>query len=246
MLNGFPKVRPALPDGIAKIYETHYKQNRRGETPASSLSRRMESWLHRTVASDIRRDPTRRATLEIGAGTLNQLGYEPEVGPYDVVEPFRELYEGSSLLSRVRSVYTDIDDVPEDLRYDRITAIAALEHICALPDVIAKSGVLLKEDGVLRASIPSEGTLLWTLGWKLTTGLEFRLKHGLDYGLLVKYEHVNNAAEIEGVLEYFFADVRCKVFGVSRGLSFYQFFACARPRLGRCREHLISRAGADV
>ena len=106
--------------------------------------------------------------------------------------------------------------------------------------------MLLKKDGVLRASIPSEGTFLWALGWKLTTGLEFRLKHGLDYSLLLKYEHVNNAAEIEEVLEYFFADVRCRVFGISRGLSIYQFFACARPKLGRCREHLIGPAGADI
>ncbi|GAH28860.1 unnamed protein product, partial [marine sediment metagenome] len=31
-------------------------------------------------------------------------------------------------------------------------------------EVIAKAGLLLMPDGMLRVSIPSEGTLLWALG----------------------------------------------------------------------------------
>jgi len=238
MLARFPKIRTALPDAISQLYARHYKQNREGKTPASSLSQRMEVWLHKRVADDVRLDPSRKITLEIGAGTLNQLRHEPAVGPYDIVEPFRTLYEGSELLTRIRSIYGDVAEIPLKQQYDRITSIATFEHICNLPEVIARAGLLLNAAGVLRVSIPSEGTPLWTLGWKLTTGLEFRIKYGLDYGLLMRHEHVNTAREIEDLLRYFFRDIKEAIFGFSKGLSLYQFYEAAGPDTQRCREYL--------
>ena len=124
--------------------------------------------MHRKVAADVRR---RRnfTTLEIGAGTLNHLGYEPSSKSYDIVEPFEELYKGSPNRSRVANVYPDLDQIA-GRHFDRIISIATFEHLCNLPSVVARSGLLLAPGGTLRVAIPSEGTLLWTLGWKLTTG----------------------------------------------------------------------------
>ena len=245
-LSKFPKARQSLPPEIARIYVAHYKQNRAGGTPATSLSQKMESWLHRQVAADVRFDPSNKTTLEIGAGTLNQLLHEPHVGPYDIVEPFGELYKGSGLLSRIRNMYTDIREISQHEQYDRITSIATFEHVCNLPELIARSGLLLKREGAFRVAIPSEGTFLWTLGWKLTTGREFRIKYGLDYGLLIKHEHVNSAEEIENLLRYFFQEVRGKVFGLSRRFSLYQFYACTSPVTGKCREYLTEVDNCDV
>src|SRR5262245_59168151 len=236
MFDSFPKTRPRLSKEFQEIYAAHYKSNRRGDTTASSLSQRMDSWLHKRVAQDVLDMRTRKATLEIGAGTLNQLQYEPEVGPYDIVEPFKELYEDSPDLDRVRHIYADIAEIPGNHRYDRITSVATFEHICDLPEVIAHCGLLLADGGKLRVSIPSEGTLLWTLGWKLTTGLEFRFKHGLDYGMLMKHEHVNTAAEIRKLLRHFFKEVECNVFGLTVSFSFYQFYLCGDPVVERCRQ----------
>ena len=242
MFDDFPKTRPVLPEGIRRIYVTHYKENRSGQSPASFLSQKLEGWLHRQVAKDLEPGGGAKTTLEIGAGTLNQLEHEPEVGPYDIVEPFQELYADSKYLPRVRHVYRDIADVPAGARYDRITSVATFEHVCNLPEVLARSGLLLSDHGTLRASIPSEGTPLWTLGWMLTTGLEFRIRHGLDYGLLLKHEHVNTAREIEGLLRYFYREVTGSVLGLSRGISFYQFYQCARPELDRCQAYLEALA----
>lgn len=236
----FPKIRPPLPEQYQRIYAQHYKDNRSGHTPASSLAQRMERWLHTRVAADLAAGSGERATLELGAGTLNQLDHEAAVGPYDIVEPFTSLYSDSPGLARVRNVYADMADVPAGARYDRVTAVATFEHICNLPEVIARSALLLTADGSLRVSIPSEGTPLWTLGWMLTTGLEFRLKHGLDYGVLMRNEHVNTAAEVEQLLGHFFRRVDRSVFGVSRALSLYQFYACSNPDLQRARDYLQS------
>ena len=232
----FPKIRSNLPPELQKIFLSQHKLNREGQTTATKLSLIMESWLHRKIAGSAVRSPQMK-TLEIGAGTLNQIPYEPETGTYDIIEPIDELYTGSPHLSRIKTIYTSIYEIPQTERYNRITSIAVLEHVCDLPELVAYSGQLLSDKGIFQASIPSEGTILWTLGWKLTTGLEFKFKHGLDYGLIMKHEHVNTADEIEDVLRHFFKKIRCHTFGLSKNLSFYRYYECWSPILDRCRSY---------
>lgn len=230
VLSRFPKTRPELPPKLQAIYTRQYVENRSGATPAASLSQRLERWLHRQVAADVKTSGP-RSTLELGAGTLNQLAYEPASDAYDIVEPFEELFRDSPKRGCVREVFADAADVPADRRYDRITSVAALEHICDLPLVLARAARHLNDGGTLRAAIPSEGGLLWRLGWMLTTGLEFRLRHGLDYGLMMAHEHVNDARDIEMLLSALFEEVEVRSFGVGRQLSLYRFIGARNPRL---------------
>jgi hypothetical protein len=65
----------------------------------------------------------------------------------------------------------------------------------------------------------------------VTTGLEFRLRHGLDYGLLMAHEHVNDAREVETLVRALFEEVEIRSFGLGRQLSLYRFLAASRPRL---------------
>lgn len=236
LLARFPKTRPPLPPKLAAIYTQQYLQNRGGETPAASLSQKLESWLHRQVAADVQGVAAPGATLELGAGTLNQLAYEPAGGAYDIVEPFEALFQGSPLIGGVREHYADIRQIPETRRYARVTSVASLEHICDLPFVLARAARLLSPGGTLRAAIPSEGGFLWKMGWSFTTGLEFRLRHGLDYGLLMAHEHVNDAREIETLVRALFEDVEIKSLGVGRQLSLYRFLAASSPRLDLAAE----------
>lgn len=243
MFSQFPKQRIPLPPEYAAIYLQHYRNSREGRSQILGLAQRAERWMHRKVAADVKNGPA-KATLEIGAGNLNQLPYEPHSHPYDIVEPFRELFESSPHLQRVRNIYRDISEIPSENRYERITSIAVLEHVENLPELVARCALLLTEGGSFRAGIPSEGTLLWRLGWQFTTALDFRTRYGLDYKVLMQYEHVNTAAEIEGVLRYFFGATQGSVFGLVRALSFYQFFACSQPRLDRCLAYLQLNAAS--
>ena len=147
------------------------------------------------------------------------------------------LYLDSPKLSQVKNIFQDISEVPTNFEYDRITSVATLEHISNLPYVIAKSGLLLTKNGVFRASIPSEGTILWKLGWKVSTGLEFKIKYNLDYAHIMNYEHVNSAKEIEEILKYFFKNVNESVFGFSKSFSLYQYYECSNPILSRCNQY---------
>jgi hypothetical protein len=239
VLYNFPKQRSPLPPEFEAIYLGHYQNSREGKTKTLSIVRSVESWMHKRVAEDLA-PGHRRSTLEIGAGTLNHLQYEGYSGSYDIVEPFRELYESSPNLKAVRNVYRDVSEVPSTARYERIISIATFEHICNLPEVVATSGLHLADDGQLRVAIPSEGTILWRLGWTFVTGVAFRLRYNLDYGVLMRHEHVNTAREIAEVLSYFYADVRSSAFGPAKSLSFYQFYACLKPRLSVCANYLAS------
>jgi len=244
LLAEFPKKRPALSKAVSDLYVEQYRSNRQGDTRASSLAQWAESWMHKKVARHGLPAQRRLSTLEIGAGTLNQLLHEPEEQDYDIVEPFGELYADSPLLTRIRNRYDEIWTVPEDSRYDRIISIATFEHLCDLPAIVALCGRYLQERGVLQVAIPSEGTFLWSLGWRLTTGLEFRLRHNLDYGELIRHEHVNQAWEIETVLRCFFKKISCSFFGLNRSVSLYQYFRCQQPDTARCAEYLKSSTAA--
>lgn len=240
MFKNYPKKRIELPKKLKAIYEQHYKSNRDGNTTASGLAQKMEEWLHRKVADDVQSYHEKK-TLEIGAGTLNQLKYE-QSNHYDIVEPFNELYKDSLYIKKINNFYNDIDEIDCSQKYDRITSIATFEHITDLPKVIAKSCLLLNSNGSLRTSIPNEGTFLWTLGWKLTTGLEFKLKYGLDYGILMKYEHVNKADEIEEILDYFYKKNKCYTFGPSKKVALYRFYESKEPKTDLAQKYLKTLA----
>ena len=241
MFEDFPKQRTILSESYLSIYAEHYENNRVGKTVVSALSQFMESWMHRQVAKDIRTKSTRDCnmitTLEVGAGTLNQLKYErPTV--YDIIEPFQDLYRMSPFMNKIRYVYSDISEIPFGFLYDRITAIASFEHILNLLFVVAKTCLLLKPGGCLRVAIPNEGCFLWYLGWKLTTGIEFYLKYKLDYSVIMKHEHVNLADEIDTVLRYFYGVVRCRVFGLHPKIAFYRFYECKCPNVEYASSYL--------
>lgn len=205
-LNDFPKNRPPLPENYLSIYEKEYMINRERRSLAGKLSEAAESWMHRQVSSIPGKN-----ILEIGAGTLNHVGYEAYT-KYDFIEPFKGAYENSKNLKLVNTCYESIDDVPVNNKYDKIFSVAVLEHLENLPSVVAKSALLLTEDGVFLNAIPSEGGFLWYLGLYLTTGIGFRLRNKLSLKPVMEHEHLNDAHEIIEIVRYFFKDVRIKRF----------------------------------
>jgi hypothetical protein len=239
ILSLFPKTRAELPDEYKAIYEQHYLQNRNGQYKTTSVSQRLESWMHRQVAADLRAG-REVSTLEIGAGTLNQLPYERAGGAYDIVEPFLALWATAPGKERIRHAFNDISEAKGHGPYDRITSIAVFEHLMDLPLVVAQSALLLRSNGNLRVAIPNEGTPLWKLGTKVT-GLEFKKRYGLRYEVLMRYEHVNTASEIERVLQVFFGQVHCKVFGLCKSLGFYRFYDCRVPNVEVANQFLHKR-----
>ena len=246
-LTAFPKVRPLLPEQYARIYQSEYKANRSGVGLMSWLSQKAESWMHRAVLNSGKRYAGRSSrSLELGAGTLNHLRYETP-DPLDVVEPAHFLLQESPLRSNVNAFYDDIGEIDPGMRYDRIYSIAGLEHIADLPALVARSALLLADGGIFQAAIPSEGKFLWWLGWRATTGLSYFLRNRLDYGVVMRHEHVNDCDEIVAVISEFFLSVTTKRYPTPLAhCSLYQYVEARRPNVVRAREYLSAMASAAV
>jgi hypothetical protein len=235
ILARFPKQRPDLPPAYRQRYVADYRNNRLGQSAVTRLVGHLESWMHRQVA----RAGSGDTVLEIGAGTLNHLPYEKHATRYDVVEPFRELWEDSSHRHTVSHFYNDIRDIEGRMQYHRILSIAVLEHLTELPEVLARSGVLLRSGGTFAAGIPSEGALGWYVAWRFGTGTAYRLRTGMAYAPLMRHEHVNKAREIESLLNYFFGRVSVRRFPLPFfHLSFYTVLVARAPHLSRCESYL--------
>lgn len=241
LLRSYPRARPPLSPAHQATYVEHYRANRSGQG-VSKFVMQLEAWMHREVA----RRPA-EIILEIGAGNLNHVPYHPAARAYDVVEPFRELWKDSPHRHSVRAIYEDIAEIPEGAAYDLVLSIAVLEHLTDLPSLLARSGLLLREGGSMRAGFPSEGGFLWGLAWRSTTGIAYRLKRGLDYAGIMRHEHVNSAPEILQLMGYFFAEVELARFPTPwHHLSFYTVASAAAPRLDRCRRWSAPRAGGAL
>lgn len=239
LLARFPKVRAKLPPAYQAFHTNFYQAAREGRHAGASVALMLEKWMHKKVLSPDNGFPL----LELGAGTLNHVPFEPPQGDYDVVEPMAVLYEGKLERARIRDTFADTDEVPGDRRYPRIVSVAVLEHITNLPEVIARAALLLTPGGSFRAGIPSEGGLLWYLAYTFGTGASFRLKYGLDYGVYQRYEHVNKAWEIEAVIRMFFRRVSIARFPFpGLHLSFYTHLDAAEPDYDAAREFLVRRA----
>lgn len=236
----FPKVRTPLPEEYSKIYEKEYIENRTSGGFGNSVARKLEAWMHRRVSEGA--NCVDQEILELGAGSLNHIPWERGYSAYDVVEPFRGLLETSPNIDLLRSVYPSLCKVPLGNRYDRVISIAVLEHLLDLPMEIARSGLLLKERGNFCAGVPSEGGWLWNMAWKHGTGPGFTRRTGLDYGVLMRYEHVNTVDEIERCMRHFFAKVSITRFPFpSKSLSLYSYIQAAKPDAMRCKAFMKNR-----
>jgi hypothetical protein len=227
-----------LPQPHQRIYREEYRINRAGATPTTRVAQALESWMHLQVA----RRPGAQSLLEIGAGTLNHTDFQ-QSPCYDVVEPAEWFISEGPRRSRVRTIFRDIRDVPAASRYERVISIAVLEHVDSLPEIIARSALLLAPGGIAQHAIPTEGGALWGLTWRLTTGLAYWLRNRLSYGALMRHEHINTAPEIVAVFRWFFERVTLRRFPLPLfHLSFYTYIEADQPRLDRCHSYLESLA----
>ena len=210
--------------------------SRHGKTFMTILSQKLESWLHYKIAKNT---TSQADILELGAGTLNHIPWQKPYKTYDIVEPQEHLYKDSPYLDKINFIYESAYDINNTHSYDNIISIAVLEHILDLPMLVAYNALLLRENGKLLASIPSQGSLAWLISYNLTTGLSYYLRNKLNYNVIMKHFHVNTCKEIESVIKYFFDDVKVSRFPLPvMNMSVYTFIKACKPNIYRCNEYI--------
>ncbi len=192
-----------LPKKYKKIYEEFYLNYSNANSFFRKLSLLVEKWYHVKACETF---PNAKTILEIGAGNLNHLKFENNFEIYDIVEPKEFLINSAkyNFKKLIRYKYSFINEVPEENLYEKILAIAVLEHIDDLDQFLIDVKKHLAFNGKLVVEIPAEGEFLWWLGWRLTTGIGFWLKYKLDYGVIIRHEHVNSACKIISSIKKYF------------------------------------------
>ena len=238
ILEKFPKIKTKLPTPYDELFEQEHLSNRKGGNFISNLAKKFESWMHKKIA----KRGCNGNILEIGAGTLNHIHYEKNnFSSYDIVETVEKFYATSANLKYVNAKYQSISQVPLTNSYDKIISIAVLEHADNLPEIIARSALMLKTTGIMQHAIPTEGAFLWGAAWRLTTGLSFRLRTGLNYKTIFDSEHINEAKEIMQIFKYFFTSVKFIYYPLPffHG-SCYTYIEATRPNMIECKRYLDS------
>ena len=236
ILASYPRIRPPLTSKHEKLYIQEYKKNREGDRRVDNLAQKLETWMHNQIVNHKSKD-----LLELGAGTLNHIKHEDPNTVYDIVEPFAELYQNSPRLNQVRDIYCSLEEISQDKQYSRIISIATLEHMTNLPLEIARSAAHMRNNSIFQAGIPSEGGFLWWLGWRCTTGVSYWLRNRIDYGVLMRHEHVNKANEITAIVEYLFENVTIKRFPMPfHFLSLYTYLEATKPHMDRVEQLITS------
>lgn len=198
------KQQKPLPIAYQKIYNKFYLDYALSSTKSRQAALFLESWYHRKIASVNNVDSP--IILEVGAGSLSHVVYEKSYEKYDIVEPKTFLWENADprQKSRVSNYFASLELIPSGNQYSKIISIACLEHVNDLESHLQSIKGLLSPKGLFVVAIPAEGEFLWWLGWRLTTGLSFWIKYKLNYGVIMRHEHLNNAKEIIAALRKYF------------------------------------------
>lgn len=231
ILDQYPKTRPLLPSNFKDIYSKHYIYCRSNKGLIRKVFTYFTNWMHLQVS---KKSQSNKNILELGAGTLNHIKFET-FEKYDVIEPFDDLFNASLNKDKITKRYNYTTDLSDNLSYDRIISIATLEHLTNLPKDLALLAKKLKKNGIFQHSYPSESGFLWYCCSRYISGLNFYLKYKLNFDTFLKHEHVNNAREIEKIINLIFNKVQVRRFPLNLlHLSVFSYIEAKEPNIEVC------------
>jgi len=160
--------------------------------------------------------PANARTLEIGAGIGGHLPFE-DLGAqeYHVLETRAEFCARLAEqipAERVHEASIEDRQAFPDGFFDRVIAVHVLEHLRNLPAAVEEISRLLRPGGVFDVVLPTEGSLAYSVARKISAERMFKKRFGLDYGPIIRNEHVNTYAEVDSQLRRYFVDDTTRFF----------------------------------
>lgn len=95
---------------------------------------------------------------------------------------------------------------------DVVIASHILEHIANLDACLNEIKRVMKSDGLFLAVIPCDPGFLWNLSTKFSPSRSRLKKKGIDYDVVMKYEHINEFLNCEKKLKSNFKVINQKYF----------------------------------
>lgn len=160
--------------------------------------------------------------LEIGPGFIPHLKYwdYSKVYNYTLLDSRKKNIDISSEILNKKKITNDyiLGHTPETLSnvkdnsLDCILAFNTLEHLRNIESYVKEFLRILKPDGLLIGSIPTEGGLAWGTGRYFTTYQWFKKNTNIDFYKIICWEHVNFCDTIINLLNKELKIVRYKFY----------------------------------
>lgn len=154
-----------------------------------------------------------KKVLEIACGGGHHLRYsgnkyENYVG-LDIRKPY--LLSVRQEFPKTNVINADAYALPfRDASIDCVLSIYCFEHLRKLKYCLAEVRRILKPDGALLVGLPAEGGILYELGRRLTSKRYMERKYGIEYDVIVRWEHWNTFSEVIKTLKMQFDIIGCR------------------------------------
>jgi SAM-dependent methyltransferase len=226
-VNGIYDLRPRSSLPLPAMYgDAHYLEWNRRLAKAQDYfyhASPVVSWVqnagHRAIRSMTARAPA-ALTLDMACGDGAHRPYMwrgDRVVGVDIDQPSLETHR--KRYPDAIAVRGDCYRLPfRDGVFERVINVYNLEHLVHLDFALEEARRVMRDDGELLVSVPTEGGAAWAFGRRLTTARHFR-GDGLDYLRANAIDHCNCVWQIEKALSRHFRSVKRRLFPL--GLPWY-------------------------
>lgn len=161
---------------------------------------------------------TEKIVLELGPGSIDHLDYNKTIADEYIIADINQdfLYISEQRLTEygqknVTKIEIMDDSLPlSDNSVDVVITFNQLEHIYKLEEYILEIKRVLKTDGILVGSVPTEGSFAWGLGRFLTSRRYVRKNLDINYDKIICWEHPNFVNKIKMLLDANFTVIKNK------------------------------------
>lgn len=180
--------------------EAHARHSRKAGAYVQSQTI-VEDYAHKLIADTARGS---KRVLEIGIGGGEHLVYrQPDAGTerYVGLDLSPEYAEICRQKFGIEVVVADAADMPfEDASFDCVLAISILEHVTALPDVLAEVDRVLAPGGKFLVVVPTNGSLAIGLFKTIMTHPTMRRRGIKRPDLVWNHLNVNNFKRVQSLI----------------------------------------------
>ncbi|MEW6264265.1 MAG: methyltransferase domain-containing protein [Thermodesulfobacteriota bacterium] len=217
---GIPDFRPPAPWPLPRLYQDDdylawldfQSKSKEYFYKPGSLMAYVQNAGHRIIRRMCRR---RRLghLLDLGCGDGHHYPYLDQTDGYLGLDMDQKSLEAArSRFPRLSLIRADACNIPiNDGQVDAVISIYALEHFIYLDRVLEEIERVLAPDGDLFISVPTEGSLAWSAGRRLTTARKFT-SIAMNYTRAQEIDHINCVWQLDRAIRRHFRVVERVMF----------------------------------
>lgn len=143
--------------------------------------------------------------LELGCGNGRTFNYNLFKNYYGVDINHKSLQHFKKYYPLAKLFQSSLNTLPfDDNSFSKVICFHTLEHLYDIAGCLEEIHRILKPGGKFYYAIPTEGTLLWSIGRFFITRPHLRKKYNLSCSHVMYREHINDYKRVLKFLDFYF------------------------------------------